>query len=178
MTEIDIDYWMQGVELPQIRGRVILELLDLMDGEYQRRDWIEKDKKEYVENDDKDTRFDANIYFCYELFEDLSLEECVEGKEEIEEHIGYSLKTLQEAAALYKFAEMFYKFYYGVRADRQGVIPTNEAYLSSPYLEPMRQAAGEAFKVFMANEKDNHEFCEFIAKIEAERKAIAKYSSP
>ena len=43
--DIDIDYWMKGVELGQIRGGIILYLLDLMDGSYQEREWIEKDKE-------------------------------------------------------------------------------------------------------------------------------------
>ena len=168
--DIDIDYWIKDVPLGQIRGHIILYLLDLMDGEYQIRDWIEKDKPEYVKNDDKNTRFGANISFPAELFEDLCLKECITGEEVIDGHIGYSLKTKQEAEVLYKFAETFYKFKADVYNNHQGESSaTNQEYLSSPYLEPMRQAAGEAFRIFMENEKDNTEFCEFIEDLKVKR---------
>ena len=42
MKEIDVHYWIKNVESPQVRGILILELLDLMDGSYQEREWIEK----------------------------------------------------------------------------------------------------------------------------------------
>ena len=167
MKEIDVHYWIKNVESPQVRGILILELLDLMDGSYQEREWIEKDKEEYAKNDNKNIRFDANFSFPAELFEDLCLKECITGEEVIDGHIGYSLKTKEEAEVLYKFAETFYKFKADVHNNHQGDSrPTNQEYLSSPYLEPMRKAAGEAFKVFMENEKDNKEFCEFIAGLQ------------
>ncbi|WHA05387.1 hypothetical protein N3Z17_02435 [Candidatus Bandiella numerosa] len=175
MKEIDVHYWIKNVESPQVRGILILELLDLMDGSYQEREWIEKDKEEYVKNDNKNIRFDANFSFPAELFEDLCLKECITGEEVIDGHIGYSLKTKEEAEVLYKFAETFYKFKADVYNEHQGDSrPTNQEYLSSPYLEPMRKAAGEAFKVFMENEKDNKEFCEFIAGLQEERKQQSK----
>ena len=93
MKEIDVHYWIKNVESPQVRGILILELLDLMDGSYQEREWIEKDKEEYVKNDNKNIRFDANFSFPAELFEDLCLKECITGEEVIDGHIGYSLKT-------------------------------------------------------------------------------------
>jgi hypothetical protein len=44
------------------------------------------------------------------------------------------------------------------------------SFFPSPYLEPMRQASTKAFRVLMENEKDNKEFCEFIAKLQEKRK--------
>ncbi len=171
MTEIDVHYWIQGVELPQIRGMLTLYLLDLMDGEYQQREWVEKDS---------DTSFHQSILFPWELFDDLNLYNYLKVGKIPYNHVGLSLKTKLEAEKLYNLVDLSEQLSKDACAGNNDVCysPPNSAYLSSPYLEPMRQAAGEAFKVFMANEKDNHEFCEFIAQIEAERKAIAKHSSP
>jgi hypothetical protein len=174
--DIDIDYWMKDVELGQIRGGIILYLLDLMDGAYQEREWIEKDKEEYAKNHNKNTRFGANFSFPVELFDDLNLYENIEKKEMPYYHIGRSLKSRREAEKLYYVVYYSDKLMDDARKGHDDLCyrPTNQEYLSSPYLEPMRKAAGEAFKVFMENEKDNKEFCEFIAGLQEERKQQSK----
>lgn len=75
------------------------------------------------------------------------------------------MKTKQEAEKLYDVVFWSDKL--------MTSCTTNQEYLSSPYLESMRKAAGEAFTVFMENEKDNKEFCEFITVCKAKnQKAI------
>ncbi len=171
MKEIDVHYWMKNVELPQIRGVLILEFLDLMDGYYQEKDWVERDKKEYVYNDDKSTRFHANFSFCVESFDDLDLYQNIKDKKIPYQLLGECLKTSQEAEKLYEVVYYSDKLMKDAFKGRSSwyYTPTNQEYLLSPNIELMRKAAGEAFKIFMENEKDNKEFCEFIAALKEKR---------
>ena len=160
--DIDSDYWIKGVKLGQIRGRLIQEFFDLMDKEYQLYDWIEKDKEEYRKDGNKNVRFHANIWFAVEMiFDELDLQVSLDKGTAPYEDIGCYLKSREEAEALYEVAK-----YLGPMADD---CYTNDEYLSYPDLEPMRQAAGEAFRIFMENEKDNTEFCEFIEDLKVKR---------
>ena len=161
--EIDINAWTRGIKLPQTRDRLIFYLFALMDKEYQLYDWIEKDKEEYdPKNDDKNTRFHDNIWFAVEMiFDELDLQVSLDKGTAPYDNIGWYLKSREEAEALYEVAK-----YLGPMADD---CYTNDEYLSYPDLEPMRKAAGEAFRIFMENEKDNTEFCEFIEDLKAKR---------
>ena len=154
MNSIDLDYWMKGVELGQIRGRLIRELLDLMDFEYQKRAWIK-------EGDD--TSFDDDISFAREMFfDELSLDDYLKKKEPPYNGIDVILKSRKEAEALYAVVEILHPM--------NRLYSRNSEYLSSPHLPKLHKAAREAFEAFMENEKDNKEFCDFINECEVRHK--------
>lgn len=63
----DLNAWTAGVELQQIRDRIIFYLLDLKDFEYQKREWLKAGCF--------DIEFDYQIYSAVEfILEDLVLE--------------------------------------------------------------------------------------------------------
>jgi len=140
------DYWMKGVTFGQMRGRLIQELMDLMDKEFQERKWVDANY---------DHSFYSNISFAMDMFfDELSLREYVNKKSPPYNFIGDLLKSREEAEVLYNvavyLAPMAHECYY------------DKDFLESAHLEPMRAAAKKAFEVFMENEKENKEFLEFI----------------
>jgi hypothetical protein len=153
MTKVDGNYWMKGVEFGEVRGRLIQEFFDLMDKDYQEREWI---------NIPETDGFDHYFSFAVELFDDLMLYDCLEEQRKPDILIGKCLKDQKEIDKLMNVAYLTDKL---IEEDNY----TNEEYLSSEYLEPMRKAAKEAFDVFMENEKDNKEFCDWIAELQAKR---------
>jgi hypothetical protein len=155
MKDIDIDYWMKGVKFGQYRGRIIRELLDLMDGAYQEREWVKEGTNDF---------FAANIEFPFDMFfNELDLQDYFDNKEFLYNWIGEIFKTKEEVNALHEVSNILYKLCKSCYYD--------EEFLSSPYLTPLREASAKAFIVFMENEKDNKEFCEFIAELQVKRKA-------
>jgi hypothetical protein len=154
MKEVDIDYWMKGVRFGQYRGRIIREFLDLMDASYQEREWVEQQSN---------TSFVANIEFPFDMFfNELDLQEYFDKKAVLYNWIGEIFKDEREVDALHSVSKILYKLCKSCYYD--------EDFFASPYLESMRQASAEAFRVFMENEKDNKEFCEFIAELQERRK--------
>jgi hypothetical protein len=149
------------VELPDLRHELIMRFLDLSDADYQQREWIEnwKDKAPYPERS-----FGDDIERYRDFFEDWGVFNYVDQRKVPYEDIGSWLKTEQEAEALYKVAEHLLP------------LPmeclTNAEYLSSPHLPKLREAAKEAFDIFMANEKDDKEFCERVEKVKQEHAGI------
>jgi|GEM_PF-4956223 len=148
-SDFDIDYNIKDVELAQVRGCLILYLLDLMDFEYQKRAWIKEGNN---------ISFHEEINYAEEmLFDDLDLRDYLEKKEMPYDRIGEFLKTKEEAEALYKVAEASWPMVTDCY--------TNDDYLTSAYLPKLHKAAREAFEAFMENEKDNKEFCNFIEEL-------------
>jgi hypothetical protein len=149
------------VKFPGMRSELIFSLLDLSDADYQQREWIEnwKDKARYPERS-----FGDDLEMYRDFIEDLDIFNYVKQKKMPYDHIGYWLKTEREAEALYKVAEYLEP------------LPmecfTNAEYLSSPYLPKLREAAKEAFDIFMANEKDDKEFCERVEKAKQENAGV------
>lgn len=147
------DNWITGVESPYIRSSIIVYLLDLMDPVYQQREWIKEDWE---------TSFRENLWFSVDMiFNELNLDYYLEEKKIPYERIGIYLKDEKEAEALYKVAEVMDQLMQDVYQGNSEM-PKNEKYLSSPYLPMLHEASKEAFEIFMENEKDNKEFCEFI----------------
>ncbi|CAL7961097.1 conserved hypothetical protein [Alphaproteobacteria bacterium] len=146
MSKIDINYWMKDVEFGQRRGRLIREFLDLMDPEYQKRNWIKKGDKPSFRN---------GICCAIEMiFDELDFRDFLEKEEMPNECIGWYLKSVKEAEALYEVAK-----YLRPLGDN---CYTNQEFLESPYLPKVHKASRGAFEIFMENEKDNVEFCKFI----------------
>lgn len=140
------DYWMKGVTFGQMRGRLIQELMDLMDKEFQERKWIRSDRDDY---------FQWHLSFPMEmLFDELGLGDYLKKKAPPYGFIGGTLKSREEAEALYEVALHMYPMIDNCYYDKD--------FLESAHLEPMRAAAKKAFEVFMENEKENKEFLEFI----------------
>jgi hypothetical protein len=155
MNKIDIDYWMKGVKFGQMRGCLILYLLDLMDAAYQEREWVKEGANDF---------FAANIEFPFDMFfNELDLQDYFDNKEFLYNWIGEIFKRKEEVDALHEASCMLYKLCKSCYYDTE--------FLTSPYLTPLREASAKAFAVFMENEKDNKEFCEFIAELQAKRKA-------
>ena len=148
MSKIDINYWLKNIKYGQIRGQIILYCLDLMNKNYQMKKWL-------VDGDE--TSFRYNIHYAFEfLVEDL-MEDYIDSNIVPSEQIGEYLKTENEATILLEVAKKLDKLVLSCR--------TNPEYLSSPYLSPMRKAAKECFAIFMENEKDNNEFCDFVLRV-------------
>lgn len=157
IKEIDGDYWITGVEVPEARGSIILYLLDLMDKSYQEKEWVKEGN---------DISFDQEFSFSWDMIlDEMCICDDLEKGEPPYRLLGYSLKTKEEAEKLYNVA-----YYMDLLVD-ECIDCDNAKYLSSEYLEPMRIAAKEAFDVFMANEKDNKEFCDWIEELKAKRVA-------
>lgn len=148
--EVDVDYWMTGVELGQIRGRLIRELIDLMDRKYQEEKWIY----------DHDGSFYNEISFPFEMLDDLSLFSAIDNNTIPYDKIGTVYKSRKEVDEVMKLARSFYHF-----ANLDDPPETNEEYLTAPELQELRELSLEAFLVFMENEKENEEFCKFILEL-------------
>lgn len=88
------------------------------------------------------------------FFDELGLVDEIESGEFPYDRIGIYLKSREEAEALMKAASCLRILYHKYS--------TNSEVLSSPYIPMLHQASKEAFEIFMENEKDNKEFCEFI----------------
>lgn len=149
MLDIDIYYWMKGVRFKQIRGSLIEKLLSLMDGKYQEERWI------YETDTGKATSFHNELRPSIELFESLSMFDRIKEDSMRYGDIGWSLKTKDEVEALYKVARplshLVQNCYY------------NKEYLSSQALLELRELSLKALVAFIRNEKENTEFCKFIA---------------
>jgi hypothetical protein len=146
------DAMIKGVKLPHRRSELIVNILDLMDGEYQEREWIEKKKEKRGE-----VSFGDEFYFCVEMFDDQNMFEAVEEQRMPYDDIGWSLKSKKEAEVLYEIAKPLRWLSHNCHY--------NQEFLESKELYDLREESGKAFGVFMENEKENKEFCEFIMGI-------------
>lgn len=144
---------MKQVESPYMRNELILNLMDLMDEEYQMREWLKSDSK---------TIFGSNMSFPFDFFDDLNLFEYLDKKEAPINEIGNYLKDEREAEIIYKVA--YYLDYLCINCG------TNEEFLASPSLSELRKASKEAFEIFMSNEQDNKELLEYIEKAKKDEK--------
>jgi len=154
MSNIDIDYWLKDIKYGQIRGRVFGVLLELMDKNYQMLNWPE-DKGGYG--------FDTNIGFAIEiLFDELDLNENIKVSTTPDRRIGYYFKNKYEMISVVNVCKDLDPLWDESKTD--------EEYLNSPYLSPMRKTAKECFVVFMDAEKENKEFCDFVLKVIADEK--------
>ena len=144
------------IALPERRSELIMWLTALMDEEYQMREWVQKWLKE-----GSNRGFANGMSGAFDMiFEEMAVDEKNLKREY--DLIGLFLKDKQEAEILYKLAKVFLKLYFHCR--------TNEEYLASPYLPRLRKASKEAFDIFMANEKDNKEFLEFVDRVKKNQK--------
>ncbi|MEQ9115696.1 MAG: hypothetical protein RLN62_02760 [Rickettsiales bacterium] len=145
VQKAELGYWMKDLESPAFRGRVIRELMDLMDAEYQERKWEVVQGRNY---------FREEMYFSFELIADDLMSYYVENNEQPYEQIGVYLKTKPEAEILYAIGETLLRLFRENKDD--------QSILSSPDLQLIRKLSKEAFIEFMKGEKDNEKFCEFI----------------
>ena len=145
------------VTLPEKRRELILYLMNLMDEEYQLREWVQK----WQLHEGPDTSFKWKISFPFEAFEDLDLFERLKEKKLPADQIGIVLKSNCEAKILYKVAQYLHSICFKCY--------TNEEYLTSPCLPKLRKASKKAFNIFMANEKDNKELLEFVEHVKKEQ---------
>jgi hypothetical protein len=153
-----LDYWIKGVELPQVRGRLIHELLDLSDEEYQKFVWGDPKRKH---------GFYSKFTMTEEMiFDDMNVKTDEEPPYDPEHYV---LKSDREAELLLKVAQEMDNLTDSVNNF------TNEEYLNSPYWPKVISTAKEAYKEFIKNEQDNKEFLEFIEIVKANmRKNIEK----
>ena len=122
------------------------------------REWRQKWLKE-----GSNRGFSNEISESFEMFfDELDLSRPHKISTSAEEWIGWILKDKKEAEALHKVVYAMWpltrKCY------------TNEEYLASPYLTRLRERSKKAFEVFMAHEKDNKEFLEFIERVKKNQK--------
>ncbi len=146
--KIDSDYWMNDIELKQFRGRLILTTLELMDKKFQEDHWVDK-------NLDPMAKYFAEEIFLIgeEFFDDLLKYDYHSSKEELLENLSYMLKDgeLEPLLKIYNPLEvLFFDYQY------------DHEFMSCPELPMVRQRSLEAFKVFLENEKDNGNFCEYV----------------
>ena len=140
------------------RSELIFFLLDLMDEKYQDK-WL-KDNGGYG--------FDSNIGFAVEIiFDELDIDSYLSQKKNIKDIIGIYLKDTVEAIALLKLANLMDDLLKDVFKSKSVHTDTgtDNEYLASPFLIPMRKAAQDCFVEFIKNEKDNKKFCEFVLKV-------------
>ena len=148
---IDINYWIKDVALPQIRGRLILELLDLSDQTYQKSAWMLGGQMK---------GFYSELRYPYQMiFDELVID--IDNEEIPYYMIGDILKNKQEAEALFKVAKDLDNLVKSTKYDY------DVEYESSPLWEVMVNSAKIAYNVFIKSEQDNKEFLEFIEVVKA-----------
>lgn len=148
MINIDSDYWMKDVELKQIRGRLILTLLELMDKKFQEDNWISK-------NIEPKSNFFASEMCIQgeELFDDLLWYDYFSEEDKLKKRLKLFLKPneLEPLLLVYKpFNRMLLDYQY------------DHEFMNCLELPIMRKKSLEAFKIFLENEKDNYNFCEYV----------------
>lgn len=134
-----------------MRERLIKYLLGLSDKPYQESAWMRGGKTKY---------FYSNLRYPFQMiFDELLIDT---DNEEIPYHlVGDILKSNQEAEALYKVAKILDDMVSATQYDY------DEEYQTSPFWDPMVAAAKEAYDVFIANERDNKEFLQFLEEVKA-----------
>jgi hypothetical protein len=109
--------------------------------------------------------FDTQIGFAVDMiFNELGIDRYLYKKRDISEVIKVYLKSTIEAKCLLKLADLMdnlLKDVFKVKSIYTDT-GTDEEYITSLYLSSMRDAAKECFLIFIENEKDNKEFCNFI----------------
>lgn len=146
MTEIEKSYWVDGVDLPNFRSRLIIAVLDLMDKKYQEDNWLDKKLNQ-------NSRCFAEKIFMIgeEFFDDLLCFRLPEQKDDLLKNLSYMLKEGELEPLLeiyYPLEKLFFDYQY------------DHEFMTCPELPIVRQRSLEAFKVFIENEKENYNFCE------------------
>lgn len=142
------DFMIVDVECPGHRERLFTYLLDLMDKTYQEENWIKAEK---------DRSFYNNIHYAFEFLAEDLFDDFVEEQSAPYEMVGEYLKDKKESEIILDTATKLTKLVISCKINSQ--------YISSPLLPELRKSAKEAFTVFMANEKDNKEFCNFVLNV-------------
>ncbi|MFK7760988.1 MAG: hypothetical protein AB8B46_02550 [Candidatus Midichloriaceae bacterium] len=131
-------YGIKGVEFPQRRGELILDLIYLSNAKWQEKVFtsLKKFKFKPVLNGE------YGIYYTLEgatelILEDLGLDDYIKNNQYTYKAIGYSLKSKRGAEYLFKVATLIDKLSESVNPNYEMI--KNKHYLASPYLDELRK---------------------------------------